>query len=864
MAGPTPEQLKEINKLLEIQNSYTREITAQQQAMQESMGQIVNDWQKEVDLADNMAQTQQQMVTMLETHRATQQRILENQRIKLENKKLSGQLSVEEYQQENELLNVLEEANKLRGAARKEMLEQVKTQLERNRLLEEHSKYLNEQTNLAKSLGKELESQVGIQGNINNTITGRLTALPAALDLALKEGTAMKNVADYGFGAVVAMTEKLIVQQDLLVSEFVKSTGAGRELGGALLDASENMRRLGLDLALAGPAFTSLYNNVTLFKNASAESQAVMATFTAQMDQMGVSSSVTANNLQTLTNSLNMTQEDAQSTLAEFTNLAEGLNMSVEQMMSDFEQFAGTLVQYGDQAKQVFVELQSQSRATGVAVGELINISAQFDTFTGAADAVGRLNGMLGGPYLNSIDMVYKTESERIDALRETIELSGQSFDSMSRFEQKAFAAAAGIQDLNEAAKLFGTSAAEFEKNRAEAEMLASVEADLAEKAKAATDMMMNLKNAVMGLAIGFEPLITVVRYVIEGLSWFLNLGGGVVSWFITITGLTMALTSAKAALLAKTLIEIPLRIRDIALSKLYTLAKTMEVSAARRGWMTRKESIFYSLKQIGIRAIEIAQTNASTAAKWISVAATTAMSAATGVATTATLGLNAALLANPITLIVVGVVALIAAIVGLIVYWDELSAGVSSLTGGFLDMWDVLLLIGSAALGPVSLLILVGKKIYENWSAIKDMFTSVGNSIIDMVNSVLPYINKMLSALSYIGIDIGPIGPIAALQHGGVLESGSAVVGEGGKPEMIRHTGQGTVVTPLPGGQPTGGGGNAALITALQENTAAVKSMMSAMGGGGGDIVLTLDEREFGRAVGKVNKNQNSLRFRY
>ena len=80
----------------------------------------------------------------------------------------------------------------------------------------------------------------------------------------------------------------------------------------------------------------------------------------------------------------------------------------------------------------------------------------------------------------------------------------------------------------------------------------------------------------------------------------------------------------------------------------------------------------------------------------------------------------------------------------------------------------------------------------------------------------------------------------------------------------MNRHTGQGTVVTPLPGGQPTGGGGNAALITALLETTAAVKSMMSAMGGGGGDIVLTLDEREFGRAVGKVNKNQNSLRFRY
>jgi hypothetical protein len=860
MAGPTPEQLKEINKLLEIQNSYSMKITAQQQAMQESMGQIVNDWQKEVELAGNMAQAQQQMVTMLETHRATQQRILENQRIELENKKLSGQLSVEEYQQENELLNVLEEANKLRGAARKEMLEQVKTQLEANRLVQLHNEYLHEQTDLAKSLGQEFAQQVGIQGDINKTIAGRLTALPAALDLALKEGEGWKSVADYGFGAVVTMTEKLIVQQDLLVSEFVKSTGAGRELGGALLDASENMRRLGLDLTLAGPAFTSLYNNVTLFKNASAESQTVMATFTAQMSQLGVASDTTANNLQTLTNALNMTQADAQSTLAEFTNLAEGLNMSVEQMMSDFETFAGTLVQYGDQAKQVFVELQSQSRATGVAVGELINISAQFDTFTGAADAVGRLNGMLGGPYLNSIDMVYKTESERIDALRETIELSGQSWDAMSRFEQKAFAAAAGVQDLNEAAKLFGTSATEFEKNRAEAEMLASVEAELAEKSKAATDMMTNLKNAVMGLAIGFEPLITVVRYLIESLSWFLNLGGGVVSWFITITGLAMALTSAKAALLAKTLIEIPLKIKEIALAKLMTLAKTMEVNAHKRGWMTRKQSIFYSLKQIGIRTIEIAQD-------WLAVASKSSLAVAIGSAATATWAWTAALLANPITGIVLGVMALAAAVVGLIVHWDKLTAGVKSLTGGFLDMWDVLLLIGSVALGPVSLLVLVGKKIYENWSAIKDMFTSVGNSIIDMVNSVLPYINKMLSALSYVGIDIGPIGPIPGLKNGGVLESGTAIVGDGGKPEMIKHTSTGTVVTPLPGGktgQTAAGGGNAALIAALQENTAAVKSMLNAMGSGGGDIVLTMDEREFGRAVGKVNKNQNSLRFRY
>ena len=218
---------------------------------------------------------------------------------------------------------------------------------------------------------------------------------------------------------------------------------------------------------------------------------------------------------------------------------------------------------------------------------------------------------------------------------------------------------------------------------------------------------------------------------------------------------------------------------------------------------------------------------------------------------------------ANPVGLIVLGIIALTAAVVGLVVYWDELNAGVQSLTGGMFDMWDVLLLI----MGPIGLVILPFKKLYENIDAVTAAFKTMVNGIIGGINIIVEPLRMLMGGLSSLtggAIDL-TFGDMPMMQDGGTLKSGTAIVGDGGKPEMIKHTSGGTVVTPLPGAKAdTSGGGNTALITALQENTAAVKSMMSAMGTGGGDIVLTMDEREFGRAVGKVNKTQNSLRFRY
>ena len=56
----------------------------------------------------------------------------------------------------------------------------------------------------------------------------------------------------------------------------------------------------------------------------------------------------------------------------------------------------GYLIGFGDRTTEVFLELQAQAKATGVAIGTLVSIAQKFDQFDEAAKTVGSLNAALG------------------------------------------------------------------------------------------------------------------------------------------------------------------------------------------------------------------------------------------------------------------------------------------------------------------------------------------------------------------------------------------------------------------------------------------------------------------------------------
>ena len=123
--------------------------------------------------------------------------------------------------------------------------------------------------------------------------------------------------------------------------------------------------------------------------------------------------------------------------------------------MGAFSETAVELSAFGDKAVDVFADLAVAAEGANMTVGELLGITRQFDTFDSATQAVGRLNALLGGPFLNSLEMVMVTDpTERISMLSDALNATGKSFQDMSYFERKAIADAAGLQSTADLAKV--------------------------------------------------------------------------------------------------------------------------------------------------------------------------------------------------------------------------------------------------------------------------------------------------------------------------------------------------------------------------------------------------------------------------
>lgn len=94
-------------------------------------------------------------------------------------------------------------------------------------------------------------------------------------------------------------------------------------------------------------------------------------------------------------------------------------------------------------------------------------------------------------------------------------------------------------------------------------------------------------------------------------------------------------------------------------------------------------------------------------------------------------------------------------------------------------------------------------------WNGVKEVFGGIFsglatlakspiNAIISFINSAIDAVNVLISRLNHIPfINIGQIGKLPMLANGGIVRSGSAIVGEAG-PELLTVTGGGTVVQPL------------------------------------------------------------------
>ena len=126
------------------------------------------------------------------------------------------------------------------------------------------------------------------------------------------------------------------------------------------------------------------------------------------------------------------------------------------------------------------------------------------------------MNAILG-TQLSATEMLLQTEDKRLETLIGTIQATGMAFGDMDRFTQKAVANAAGITDMNEAARIFGMNMAEFKSHRAEMAETEASQQRMAEAIKATVSIQEMLTITFSEFAVALKP-------VLEGVRSFLSL----------------------------------------------------------------------------------------------------------------------------------------------------------------------------------------------------------------------------------------------------------------------------------------------------------------------------------------------------
>ncbi len=331
----------------------------------------------------------------------------------------------------------------------------------------------------------------------------------------------------------------LSLATDVVFTKFNRATGALDMFGDQMVALQRDLSPLAIGIGDISEAYTGLIQNFGAFNRIGEAQQRSIAENTALLNELGVSATTTAATYNTLMSAFAMTEAEASSLQREMFVLAQEIGMPPQAMAEGFQQALPQLAAFGTKSADVYKKLAVNAKAAGMEVQSLLNITQQFDTFEGAAQAVGKLNALLGGPYLSTTRMIQNTDpTERMRMLSSAINDAGKSFDQMEYYERKATAAALGLADVSELALLMNNR---FDLLEPQTKQSASDLETLAEQTAKFNSVMEIMTGMLTSLVANLEP-------VIRGFKGFL---GGIASFMATYPSFKVALMAIPIALIA-------------------------------------------------------------------------------------------------------------------------------------------------------------------------------------------------------------------------------------------------------------------------------------------------------------------------
>ena len=444
------------------------------------------------------------------------------------------------------LKNQLEHKIKI-GSADEEALKSIGEQIAaQKKLVEETNRRVTASETLQSTTAGMVTTLTGIDSSWKQTFVGSFTeSLSTATSLSqvigdvgagLSKTLTASNVLGSSLSKVMEATAAMAVMQDEATAAFSKTTGTGKKYHSMITDVAQSNRAFGVSSEDSSNAFNLLYTNMNQFSSMAPTASKELATLVTRLEAVGLSAETVVGNLDFAMRILGMSTAEASKLQLQLLTTADALALPPQTVAEGFANASGQLAAHGGKIMNVFKRMAHQSKATGVAMETLLGFASQFNTYEGSARVVADFNHLLGGPYLNSLELLNATESERIDIIQQAIKSSGQQFEEMDAHTKRAFAHHLGLKDVEEAQRLLTPLTLEAaEANRKKA----ITDKELADRAQVTQSVLTKLKNAAITLAVGIMPLIQMVS---SAVGWITKLNDKTTT---TVAGFQLSLIPA-------------------------------------------------------------------------------------------------------------------------------------------------------------------------------------------------------------------------------------------------------------------------------------------------------------------------------
>jgi len=337
---------------------------------------------------------------------------------------------------------------------------------------------------------------------------------------SLSEMFSLQNIGMNVFDAIFDQSMKTLRAFDDASANLAKTTGTVDKFNNVLYDAQRAGNLLGVSMSDVGTAITTLNAATSQFAKLNEQTQTQLAISTSQFERLGVSAQDTAAFMENAFKIMNMGASEAIQVQKELAMAGVDLGIGADKIVKDFNAASKTLAVYGKDSVKIFKDLAAQAKAAGVEVSTLLGIVQKFDTFAGAAEGAAHFNALLG-TQLSTTEMLMMTEEERMKTLIEQVQAQGVAFGDMDRFTQKAIASAAGINDMNEANRIFSMSLADYEANAAQMEQNAAAQAKFDEAVQATVPTMNKFKNLATEMIVMVQPALEKLGEIADYLTDF-------------------------------------------------------------------------------------------------------------------------------------------------------------------------------------------------------------------------------------------------------------------------------------------------------------------------------------------------------